>query len=69
MKPKDKKNSLLLPAVACMFVFLIIIMGIKWLNAATVQNRIITPKPGVECVVVSASDSVSVACWKKANKP
>jgi hypothetical protein len=36
----------------------------RFFNAATLHTQIITPKQGVECVVVSASDSTSVDCWK-----
>lgn len=37
---------------------------LRFLSAATLQTQVITPKPGIECVVVSATDSTSVDCWK-----
>jgi hypothetical protein len=36
----------------------------RFFNAATLHTQVIKPKPGVECVVVSASDSTSVDCWE-----
>lgn len=33
-------------------------------NAATLHNNVINPKPGIECVVVSSDESLSVDCWK-----
>lgn len=38
--------------------------GTKWFNAKTVQHQIITPKPGIECVVVTSTDGASTDCWK-----
>lgn len=51
------------------FVFVVgLIIGGMYLfrsfNAATLHNQVITPKEGIECVVVSATDSISVDCWK-----
>lgn len=42
----------------------VIAMLTKWLNASALQTQIINPKPGIECVIVSATDSTSVDCWK-----
>ena len=36
----------------------------RWFNASTLQTKIINPKPGIECVIVSATDSTSIDCWK-----
>lgn len=36
----------------------------RFFNAATLHTQVINPKPGIECVVVSASDSTSVDCWE-----
>ena len=36
---------------------------VRFFNAATLHTQVINPRPGVECVVVSASDSTSVDCW------
>ncbi len=45
-----------------------LILGImyflRFFSAATLHTQVITPKPGIECVVVSATDSTSVDCWK-----
>jgi hypothetical protein len=37
---------------------------LRFFNAATLHTQVINPKPGVECVVVSAADSTAVDCWK-----
>lgn len=56
------------PAIISIIVALTLVgcimITIKWVNAATVQNKLITPRPGVECVVVTSTDSVAVGCWK-----
>lgn len=54
---------------AVVFVlFCITVLGAMYidrgLSAVTLQTQIITPKPGIECVVVNASDSASVDCWR-----
>ena len=36
----------------------------RFFNAATLHTQVIQPKAGVECVVVSATDSTSVDCWQ-----
>lgn len=36
----------------------------RFFNAATLHTQVIKPKPGIECVVVSATDSTSVDCWE-----
>lgn len=56
--------ALVVPALGFAALALVIVMGTKWLNAATLKTQIINPKPGIECVVVSATDSTSVDCWK-----
>lgn len=43
--------------LGCMFIF-------RFFNAATLHTQVINPKPGIECVVVSASDSISTDCWE-----
>lgn len=45
-----------------------LILGImyfsRFFSAATLHTQVINPKPGIECIVVSATDSTSVDCWK-----
>ena len=41
-----------------------VIYFVKLFNAATLHTQVINPRPGIECVVVSATDSTSVDCWK-----
>lgn len=52
--------------LAVMFVGLLLggLYFARFFNAATLHTQVITPKPGIECVVVSASDSTSVDCWE-----
>ena len=38
---------------------------LRFFNAATLHTQVIKPRPGIECVVVSAADSISVDCWKE----
>lgn len=49
-------------------VILGVLLGVmyfaRFFNAATLHTQVINPRNGVECVVVSASDSTSVDCWK-----
>ena len=41
-----------------------IMYGYRFLSAATLHTQVINPRPGIECVVVNATDSTSVDCWK-----
>ena len=54
--------------LVCVVVVICLILGgmyvLRFFNAATLHTQIITPKEGIECVVVSASDSISTDCWK-----
>lgn len=64
----NKLQVLIVAGVACIgLVLLFVIMfAIRWFNATTIQSKVIEPKPGVECVVVSSTDGTSVDCWKVA---
>ena len=42
----------------------VLMYGTRGFYSAIVQHQLITPKEGVECVVVSTMDGVSVNCWK-----
>ena len=61
------KDQIIFYALASIVVIGLILGGmyvLRFFNAATLHTQIINPKPGIECVVVSASDSTSVDCWK-----
>ena len=45
-------------------VIFVLMFSIRAFNAATTQYKIITPKDGVECLIVSTTDGASVDCWK-----
>lgn len=54
--------------------FIIAVVGavvflLRWFSAATMNERVVTPRPGIECFVVSAHDSVGVACYPTADLP
>ena len=36
----------------------------RTVNASTLHTQVINPVNGVQCVVVSATESTSVDCWK-----
>ena len=61
------KYSIILGLIGVV-VAVVLILGLmyvlRFFNAANLHTQIITPKAGIECVVVSASDSTSVDCWK-----
>ncbi|MNR39600.1 hypothetical protein D3C85_1578220 [compost metagenome] len=54
--------------VVGVLIFLFVI-GLRWLSSATMSDRVVTPRPGIECFVVSASDSVGVDCFPTAGLP
>lgn len=61
------KENIILGVIGVVVVVGLILGGmyvLRFFNAATLHTQIIKPKAGVECVVVSASDSTSVDCWK-----
>ena len=60
-------NDIIFGLVAVV-IFVAVIMGVMYMstafNAANFDTQIITPKAGVECVVVASSAEISVDCWK-----
>ena len=54
--------------VITVFVVIGLILGgmyfLRFFSAATLHTQLIKPKAGIECVIVSATDSTSVDCWK-----
>ena len=46
-------------------VILAVMYGVRAFNAVTVQHNVISPVPGVQCVIVSTTDGASTACWKE----
>jgi hypothetical protein len=60
------KDNVFIGVFAFIFVaglILGVMYFVRFFNAATLHTQVINPSPGVECVVVSASDSTSVDCW------
>lgn len=51
------------------FVVGLVVFILRWFSAATMNERITEPRPGIECFVVSAHDSVGVACYPTADLP
>lgn len=45
-------------------IFVLALLGIYLSESTGPKTQVIKPKPGIECVVVSAVDSISVDCWK-----
>lgn len=70
MKANVKTSNLALGiggvAVALIIVFALV-FGVRWLNSATIQHQLITPRKGIECVIVSSTDGAAVACWNALN--
>jgi flagellar basal body-associated protein FliL len=60
------KKQIVLVVIGVVVVIGLILGGMyvmRFFNAATLHTQVIKPKPGIECVVVSAADSTSVDCW------
>lgn len=51
-------------AAVGLLVIFVIMFGARWFNAQTVQSKLISPKQGVECVVVTTTDGAAVDCWR-----
>ena len=61
------KEQIIIMVVGVVIVIGLVLGGmyfLRFLSAATLHTQVITPKHGIECVVVSATDSTSVDCWK-----
>lgn len=37
--------------------------GYRWFSTATMPQQIVSPRAGIECLVVSSSDGVGVSCY------
>jgi len=62
------KEKIILGVVVTIVVIGLILCGMyfmRFFSAATLHTQVIKPRPGIECVVVSATDSTSVDCWKE----
>lgn len=62
------KENIIFGVIAVVVVIGLILGGmylLRFFSAATLHTQVINPKPGIECVVVSATDSTSVDCWKQ----
>jgi len=67
LKSKSKFQDLLIYAgliAICIAVVVAIGFMVRWLSAASVQDRVVSPRAGIECLVVSASDGVGVSCYQ-----
>lgn len=60
---KDKVLFAIIGIVVVSGLVLGLMYFVRFFNAATIHTQVINPRPGVECVVVSATDSTSVDCW------
>lgn len=61
------KEKIILGIVVVVVVIGLVLGGmyfLRFFSAATLHTQVINPRPGIECVVVSATDSTSVDCWK-----
>jgi hypothetical protein len=63
---QDTKSNIVTTLVMVGFVAFIIgvVFVVRLFGAATVQDRVVAPRPGIECLVVSASDGVGVSCYQ-----
>jgi len=61
---KEKVITGIIVTVAIIGLVLGFMYFARFFNAATLHTQVIEPAPNVQCVVVSASDSTSVDCWK-----
>lgn len=61
-------RSEIITCVVVIFILALLGFGAYFLsykvNQSMVSHKLISPKNGVECVVVTAKDSSSVDCWK-----
>jgi len=64
---KAKAIIVIVGSISLLVVLFVIMFSVRWFNATTVQNKIIKPKDGIECVVVTATDGVAVDCWRTQN--
>lgn len=66
------KQNILLTVV--FFVFLIGVIwvlnaGSRWVSSTTVVERIYSPRPGIECLVVTSSDGIATSCYSTVGLP
>lgn len=63
-KAKFVDNIIVWGGIVLVIAFLVaLVFGIRWFSAATVQDRVVSPRAGIECLVVSAHDGVGVSCY------
>jgi hypothetical protein len=64
LSPAVTKTLVAVAVVTVMVViFVAIVLLSRWTSQATQMERIITPRPGIECLIISANDGVAVSCY------
>lgn len=67
LKSKSKLQDLLIYAgliVAFIGVVSVLVLAVRWFSSATMMEKIVSPRQGVECLVVSGDDGVGVSCYQ-----
>ena len=59
----------LITVVSVFIIAITVVIGLVALtNTATsvaISTKLITPKPGVSCIVANQAESVAISCWKE----
>lgn len=64
MKIKDKIILGFIAFVATVLLVVGTMFLLRAVNSAALHTKVIQPQKGVECVVVSSTESIAVSCWK-----
>lgn len=74
MKLKATSKAQEVAMIIGIYAFIIVILlafvyGFRHFSQATMPSNLVSPRPGIECYVVSGSDGVAVSCYPTAGLP
>ena len=63
---KEIKEGVLyfLGVVIVLGIIVSIFLAARWFNMEYIKFQVHSPKPGVECLVVTSTDGAAVDCWQ-----
>lgn len=68
----NKLLSFLIPVAIVTAIIVVVVvfnMASRSLSSNTVVEKTYSPRPGIECLIVTSSDGVATSCYSTANLP
>lgn len=65
------KHNVMVAVLVLAFIVVLaaVLFAFRWFSQATMPQDVVSPRPGIECLIVSGSDGVGVSCYPTAGLP